>query len=114
MARYLIEVPHEPEVEACARVVKVFLATGSHVLTHADWGCLDGVHSAWIIVEADSKDEARYMVPPALRTDARITGLNKFTMEQVDRILSHHRESSRQAHRTESLYEEQVGVATLD
>ena len=90
MARYLIEVPHDPEVKACARVVKVFLATGSHLLTNADWGCLDGVHSAWIIVEVDSKEEARLVVPPALRAGARITGLNKFTMEQVDNILSHH------------------------
>jgi len=90
MARYLIEVPHEPEVQACARVVQVFLATGSHLLTHADWGCLDGWHSAWIIVEADGKEEARYAVPPAFRADAKIIGLNKFTMEQVDYILSQH------------------------
>ena len=109
MARYLIEVPHEPEVQACARVVQVFLATGSHLLTHADWGCLDGVHSAWLIVEADSKDEARYTVPPALRAGARITGLNKFSMEQIDRIMSHHLESNRQAHQTGGSHEERVG-----
>jgi hypothetical protein len=93
MARYLIEVPHEPEVQACARVVKVFLATGSHLLTHADWGCLDGVHSAWIIVDADSKEEARYVVPPAFRAAARIIGLNKFTIEQIDYIMDHHERS---------------------
>ena len=90
MARYLIEVPHEPEVQACARVVQVFLATGSHLLSQADWGCLDGQHSAWIIVEADCKEQARYAVPPAFRADAKIVGLNKFTMEQVDYILSRH------------------------
>ena len=90
MTRYLIEVPHEPEVHACARVVQVFLATGSHLLSHADWGCMDGKHSAWIIMEADSKEEARYVVPPPFRADAIIIGLNKFTMEQVDSILSHH------------------------
>lgn len=90
MARYLIEVPHEPERQACARVVQVFLATGSHLLTHADWGCLDGKHSAWLIVEADSKEEARYVVPPAFRADANIVGLNKFTMEEIEYILSQH------------------------
>jgi hypothetical protein len=91
MARYLIEVPHDPEVKACARVVQVFLETGSHLLTHADWGCLDGQHSAWLIVETDNKEEARFVVPPAFRTDAKITGLNNFTMEQIDSILSHHK-----------------------
>jgi hypothetical protein len=91
MSRYLIELPHDSEVQACARVVQVFLATGSHLLSHADWGCMDGVHSAWIMVEAESKEEARNMVPPALRDDAQITGLNQFTMEQVDHIMSHHK-----------------------
>lgn len=38
MARFLIEVPHEPEAVACARAVEIFLRTGSHFLTHADWG----------------------------------------------------------------------------
>jgi hypothetical protein len=90
MARYLIEVPHEPEVQACARAVQVFLATGSHLLTHADWGCLDGDHRAWLIVEADSKEEARYVVPPAFRAAAKITGLNKFTLKEIDSIMSHH------------------------
>jgi hypothetical protein len=36
MARYLIEVLHEPQAQACARDVQVFLATGSHLLTQAD------------------------------------------------------------------------------
>jgi hypothetical protein len=90
MARYLIEVPHEPEVQACARVVQVFLATGSHLLTHADWGCMDAEHSAWIIVEADNKEQARYVVPPAFRAGAKIIGLNKFTMEQIECIMRHH------------------------
>jgi hypothetical protein len=91
MPRFLIEVPHDEEVIACARVVQVFLATGSHFLTHADWGCENGVHSAWMIVDADSKEDARSIVPPQYRKDAKITGLNKFTMEEINEILSHHR-----------------------
>jgi len=90
MQRFLIEVPHPEEIIACARVVQVFLATGSHFLTRADWGCEDGIHSAWIIVDADSKEEARAVVPPPYRADARITALNKFTMEEINEILSHH------------------------
>ncbi|MBI2819539.1 MAG: hypothetical protein HYX73_06130 [Acidobacteria bacterium] len=90
MPRYLIEVPHSEELVACAKVVQVFLNTGSHFLTHADWGCEDGVHSAWFIVDADSKEEARLVVPPAFRAEARVTRLNKFTMEEIDQILAPH------------------------
>jgi len=94
MERYLIEVPHEPDFAACVRAVQVFLATGSHLLTHADWGCLDGNHCAWITAEVDSRDEARYLVPPAYRADARIIGLNKFSIEQLGTMMSHHEDEA--------------------
>ena len=88
MAKFLIEVPHEPERLACARVVRIFLSTGSHFLAQADWGCADGHHSAWMIVDADSKEEARAIVPPQFRSEARIVGLNKFTIDYIDDILA--------------------------
>ena len=90
MARFLIEVPHEAEEKACARAIQIFLKTGSHYLTRADWGCLDGVHKAWIIVDVESKKEARAILPPVYRSQAEIVGLNKFTMEEIDEILRHH------------------------
>ena len=90
MARFLIEVPHDSDVLACARVVEIFLQTGSHFVTHADWGCRDGVHKAWIIADVDSKDEARRILPPGFRAQATIVGLNKFTMEEIEKILREH------------------------
>lgn len=90
MPRFLIELHHEDEVLACARVVQIFLATGSHFLTHADWGCMDGEHTAWIIVEVDSKEQARSILPPAFRSQAKIVALNTFTTEQIDGIISRH------------------------
>jgi hypothetical protein len=90
MARFLIEVPHEAERLACARAVEVFLKTGSHFLTHADWGCKDGNHKAWIIAEVENKDEARSILPPALRPRAIITQLNHYSLQEIDEILYHH------------------------
>jgi nicotinate-nucleotide pyrophosphorylase len=75
---------------ACARVVEIFQDWFSF-LSNADWGCLDGNHNAWITVEVDSKDEARFILPPAFRAQAKIVQLNKFTMEEIDEILRHHR-----------------------
>jgi hypothetical protein len=96
MARFLIEVPHEPERTACARAVEILLTTGSHFLTHADWGCKDGEHRAWIIVEVDSKEEARSILPPPLRSQAKIVQLNYFALEEIDTILRHHQVSLQQ------------------
>lgn len=89
--RFLIEVPHEDATVACARAVEVFLTTGSHFLSHADWGCKDGVHKAWMVVEVDSKDEARAIVPPVFRAQTKIVKLNCFTLEEIDQILRDHR-----------------------
>ena len=89
-ARFLIEVPHEESTLACARVVDVFLKTGSHFLSNADWGCKDGVHKAWMVVDVGNKEEARHIVPPAFRAEARVVKLNKFTIEEVEQILHDH------------------------
>jgi hypothetical protein len=92
MARFLIEVPHDAEHVACTRVVEIFLKTGSHFLSNADWGCLDGDHNARIIVEVDSKDEARRILPPAFRAQAKIVQLNKLTIAEIDEIPQDHPE----------------------
>ena len=91
MPKFLIEVPHEPEVVACAKVVQIFLSSGSHFVTHADWGCMDGEHSAWLTIDVDTKEDARAVLPPGFRTSARIVQLNKFTMDEIDEILGRHR-----------------------
>jgi hypothetical protein len=60
-------------------------------MTRAEWGCRDGVHKGWIIVDADSKEDARNMIPPNFREKAEITGLNKFTIDEIDEILQQHK-----------------------
>jgi len=91
MEKFLIEVPHAEDEYACARVVQTFLETGSHYLTHADWGCRDGDHRAWMVVDAENRDEARWIVPAPFRDQARVVRLNKFTVAEIDDILEQHR-----------------------
>ena len=90
MTRFLIELPHEAEPMACQRAVQVLLSTGSHYLTQADFGCLDGEHKSWIIAEVENKEEARRILPPIYRSQAKIVGLNKFGLEEVNQLLLHH------------------------
>jgi hypothetical protein len=91
MNKYLIEVPHEAERFACARVVEIFLKSGSHFLTRAHWGCMDGVHKAWIVADVASKEEATCILPPALRSEAKIVQLNEFSLEQLAAIMGEHK-----------------------
>ncbi len=103
MAKFLIEVPHEANLVACSHAVQIFLKTGSHFLTHADFGCADGEHKAWLTVEVDSREEALRILPAALRAKARIVRLSKFSLTHFGALLQQHqreapgREASRAA-----------------
>lgn len=90
MPRFLIEVPHESDKNACTRAVQFFLNTGSHFLTNADWGCLDDDHRAWFIADVATREDARNIVPPPFRDAARIVQLNKFAMKDIEEISDHH------------------------
>ena len=91
MPKFLIEVPHERELVACARAVEVFLKSGSHFVANADWGCHDGDHRAWMLVDVDSKQEARSIVPPMYRSQAKIVALNRFTLQEIEGMLREHK-----------------------
>jgi hypothetical protein len=90
MAKYLIEVPHEAKMAACVRAVQVFMTSGSHFLANADWGCEDGEHKAWMIVEVEDKEQARSIVPPNYRSEAKIVTLKRWWPEDVDEATRYH------------------------
>ena len=90
MPKFFIEVPHEASFTACTKAIRVFLATGSHFLTNAEWGCMDGEHKAWFFIDMDTKEEARNVVPYAFRGNAKITELSRFTLQKIDEMVRDH------------------------
>jgi hypothetical protein len=88
MPKFHIEVPHESDEIKCKQAIQIFLQSGSHFLTNADWGCLDGDHKAWMIVEVDSKEEARGIVPPAYRSLSRVVQIKRFRIEEIGEVHS--------------------------
>jgi len=92
MNKYLIEVPHGADERSCNEAIRVFFETGSHFLSHAEWGCKDGEHKAWMIVEMDSKEEVMYIIPPYFRHEAKITQLTTFTAKDFEKSVDYHHE----------------------
>jgi len=90
MPRFFIEVPHAPGTRDCNMAIAAFLRTGSHFLTHADWGCKDGEHKAWLVVDVGNKEEARSIVPADFRSKAKITRLTTFKLEEIEAALRAH------------------------
>lgn len=79
MNRYLVETEHS--AEDCLHILDLVLASG--YITHYDWGCETGNHTGWVIVEAESEEEALLSVPSIVRNKARAVKLNKFTPENI-------------------------------
>jgi hypothetical protein len=79
MDRYLIISDHSSE--DCLHILDLVLAQG--YLHHYDWGCKDGVHTGWAIIEAENREEALLTVPTIIRNKARAVKLNKFTQEDL-------------------------------
>ena len=79
MERYLVVSPHVPE--ECVKAIEQVLVLGH--ITHFDWGCMDGDHTGWAIVDAESHSHALMSVPSFLRHKARAVKLTKFSPEEV-------------------------------
>jgi hypothetical protein len=87
MARYLIEITHSDEHEGCVKALNSIMQFGSHIATHADFGCEDGVHIGWLIVDVDTREEARQMIPPQYHADARVTKLRRWNRQEIEKML---------------------------
>ena len=87
MPRFMIEIRHSEQREGCVRSLDAILKYGAHLITQADFGCEDGAHTGWLIVDVDSRDEALRVVPPHFRGDARVVQLRKWTKEQIEAMV---------------------------
>lgn len=86
---YLIETPHN-EAE-CLRALDEQLELGSDVLDKFYFGCMAGDHTGYAIVDANSEDEARKLIPSFLVDKSLITEVGKFTPEM---IRSYHKKAA--------------------
>jgi len=84
MPRYLIEFSHSSEYEGCVRALDAIMGHGSHLITNAEWGCEDGIHTGWLIAELDSREEALQIVPPQYRADTRVIQLRRWSRDEIE------------------------------
>ena len=79
MKRFLVVSHHSGD--ECVKALKETLAIG--YLTHFEWGCKDGVHTGWAILEADDKNQAMLSIPTFLRGKGQVVQLARFDPEKV-------------------------------
>ena len=79
MDKFLVVLPHT--IEDCVRSLQQIEAIG--MITHFDWGCKDGEHVGWVMLEAENKAEALMVVPTNQRVKARVIKLTKFSPDDI-------------------------------
>ena len=88
MPRFLIEIRHSNEHEGCVRALDAIMQHGSHLVSRADFGCEDGVHIGWLIVDVDSREEAHQLVPPQYQADSRVIQLRRWRREEIEMMMA--------------------------
>ena len=81
MSKYLIASKHEPD--DCLRALDEELAKGSGVLDKFVYGCKEGDHTGYAIVDVKNLSDALAMVPGFLQASACITKVDKFTPAEI-------------------------------
>lgn len=82
MARYLIETPHNDK--NCHLLVNQLYGMGCP--HNFDWGCEEGSHCGWAIIEADDQAQAALVVPSIARSEARTVRIVKYNPEQAGEL----------------------------
>ena len=88
MNKYLIEVSQSSYKLSNMRASYIFKRSGSHFVTHADWGFHDGEYKAWFVAETENKKEAMQILPSAYRHSARIILIKKFSRTSTGNNLT--------------------------
>ncbi len=81
MTSYLIASKHTEE--NCIRALDEMLAKGPRLLEQFVFGCKDGDHTGYAIVDAKNKSDALAMIPDFLQDDACITKVDHFSPADI-------------------------------
>ncbi len=82
MERFLVISPHTDA--DCKDTIQQVLFAG--YITHFDWGCRDGDHTGWVVIDAENAKEALMVVPAKQRHTARAVRLTKFSAADIEKM----------------------------
>jgi hypothetical protein len=81
-ATYLIETKHTQE--ECLAALDAINEKDKNLLTKLNWGCPEGNHTGYMMVEAKSENEAVEDLPAELKEDMKVYKLVQVTPKQIE------------------------------
>lgn len=81
MSLYLIASKHT--AEQCIQALDEVMAKGTDILDKFVYGCKEGDHTGYAIVNAERLSDALALVPDFLQEDACVTKVTKFSPAEI-------------------------------
>jgi hypothetical protein len=81
---YLVSTTHKPE--ECLNNLTEFKGKGDAFLSKFEFGCMSGDHTAYAFLEGASESDVRQMLPKEAQANAKIQKVDKFTVDQIEKI----------------------------
>jgi hypothetical protein len=78
---YLIEMKHTKS--ECLKALDEINDNNKDLLSKINWGCLEGNHTGYLIVDASTEKEATKEIPKPAKERTTVYKLSKFTPEQI-------------------------------
>jgi hypothetical protein len=79
---FLIETKHTNA--DCIQVLQDVNNQDREILSQIQWGCMEGNHTGYMMVEAETEREALENLPQSARRDVEVYKLTRFTPEQIE------------------------------
>lgn len=79
MPKFMVELSHTPD--DCIAAFGEPDQRDPDLLGEIYWGCMSGEHNGWVVVEAETEDQAREQAPKNYRGDLAITEVNEISSE---------------------------------
>ena len=85
---FFVQAPHTQE--QCMQTMLEFKDKGETLLSNFEFGCMSGDHTAYAFIKGISKENVRLMLPESMQKDAKITKVDQFTVDQIEKIHKQH------------------------
>jgi hypothetical protein len=86
----MVIVPHSEK--DCVTTLDDLSAQGSSTLSKFYFGCKNGDHTAYGLINASSESDVRNMLPANMKDKAKIMPVNQFTIDEIKAIHEKYKE----------------------
>jgi len=82
VSNFFVQIPHTKE--QCMQSLDEMKSKGDQLLSHFEYGCVSGDHTAYGFVKGQSVDAVKQMLPKTGQASAKMVKVKKFTSSEIE------------------------------